>query len=212
MDGISAIQQRIGEISATIASLQPTTQATSSVTSTASLTGLFSTGATTATATDAGSFSAALASALSGATTVTTLDTTMTADGIPAALASYGNGLIPESALATIPGSSERMWAPAAEAAGRMIGDAAAAGVTIGVTDGYRDYDSQVQVAAEKGLYRKGGLAAVPGTSQHGWGLAVDLRLDATAQAWMREHAGAYGFTEAVAREPWHWEYAPPTS
>ena len=52
-------------------------------------------------------------------------------------------------------------------------------------------------------------LAATPGKSNHGWGLAVDLELDDRAQAWMRENAHNYGFVEDVAREPWHWGYRP---
>ena len=75
--------------------------------------------------------------------------------------------------------------------------------------DSYRTYDSQVDLAERKGLYKDGGLAAVPGTSDHGWGMAVDLSLDAGAQAWMRQHAGEYGFVEDTPREPWHWGYHP---
>jgi LAS superfamily LD-carboxypeptidase LdcB len=90
-----------------------------------------------------------------------------------------------------------------------MQAAAAAEGVTIGVTDSYRTYESQVDLVARKGLYSQGGLAAAPGTSMHGWGVATDLRLDSSAQAWMRSNAGRYGFVENVAREPWHWQYKP---
>jgi LAS superfamily LD-carboxypeptidase LdcB len=55
----------------------------------------------------------------------------------------------------------------------------------------------------------RGALAARPGTSNHGWGLALDLDLDGAAQSWMREHGWQYGFVESVPREPWHWEYRP---
>ena len=88
-----------------------------------------------------------------------------------------------------------------------MAADAAAQGVHIGVTDSYRSYDAQVSLAQRKGLYRNGGLAATPGTSNHGWGRALDLDLDAKAQAWLRANAGRYGFVEDVPREPWHWTY-----
>jgi LAS superfamily LD-carboxypeptidase LdcB len=82
-------------------------------------------------------------------------------------------------------------------------------GVTIGVTDSYRSYGEQVDLARRKGLYSQGGLAAKPGTSDHGWGLSLDLDLDGKAQAWMRRHADEYGFDENVPREPWHWTYKP---
>jgi zinc D-Ala-D-Ala carboxypeptidase len=128
----------------------------------------------------------------------------------PAELVGYGNGRIPPTALQPIDASgSHRLWAPAAAAFTALEADAARAGIRIGVTDSYRPYEVQERLAREKGLYAKGGLAATPGTSNHGWGLAVDLRLDAAGQAWMREHAWRYGFVEDVPREPWHWTYRP---
>jgi LAS superfamily LD-carboxypeptidase LdcB len=84
---------------------------------------------------------------------------------------------------------------------------AARDGVKIGITDSYRSYDAQVDVAERKGLYSRGGLAAEPGTSPHGWGIAVDLDLNTQAQSWMRAHAGQFGFVEDTPREPWHWVY-----
>jgi LAS superfamily LD-carboxypeptidase LdcB len=39
--------------------------------------------------------------------------------------------------------------------------------------------------------------------------MAVDLDLDDSAQAWMRENAWRYGFVEDTPREPWHWGYRP---
>ena len=89
----------------------------------------------------------------------------------------------------------------------RSVGVGDAEGVTIGITDSYRTYETQVDLVRRKGLYSQGGLAATPGTSDHGWGLAADLRLDASAQAWMRANAGRYGFAEDTPREPWHWAY-----
>lgn len=129
--------------------------------------------------------------------------------GIPIELQAYGNGRVPAGALSTISGTSHRLWAPAARSLEAMQAAAAAEGVTIGITDSYRTYESQVDLVARKGLYSQGGLAASPGTSMHGWGVAVDLRLDASAQAWMRGNAGRFGFVENVAREPWHWQYKP---
>ena len=90
-----------------------------------------------------------------------------------------------------------------------MIADAKKDGVNIGITDSYRPYAEQVDVARRKGLYSQGGLAAKPGTSEHGWGMATDLDLNAKALAWMRENGEKYGFVENVPREPWHWAYKP---
>ena len=128
--------------------------------------------------------------------------------GAPPGLEAFTNGRIPVESLAPIPGG-EVMWAPAAAAFTRMADDAARAGITLPVVDAYRPYEDQVRLADELGLYSQGGLAAVPGTSQHGWGRAIDLELDDAALNWMRANAGAYGFHETVPREPWHWEYHP---
>ena len=125
----------------------------------------------------------------------------------PADLAAYGNGKIPPGALSEIGFDGHRMWAPAAGQFQRLIADARAAGVEIGVTDSYRSYEQQVDLAERKGLYSQGGLAATPGTSNHGWGLSLDLDLDSQAQAWMRANGKNYGFVEDVPREPWHWTY-----
>lgn len=125
----------------------------------------------------------------------------------PPELRAYGNGRIPASALTPIGDGNHRLWRPAAQAFNQLRADAAAAGVNIGVTDSYRSYEAQVDLAERKGLYSQGGLAATPGTSNHGWGLSLDLDLDPKAQAWMRANGGRYGFVEDVPREPWHWTF-----
>jgi zinc D-Ala-D-Ala carboxypeptidase len=128
----------------------------------------------------------------------------------PAELVAYGNGRIPPAALEAIDTSgAHRLWAPAARAFRAMAADASAAGVTLRVTDSYRPLEAQERLARQKGLYRDGGLAAVPGTSNHGWGLALDLNLDSSALAWMRDNGWRHGFVEDVPREPWHWTYRP---
>lgn len=129
--------------------------------------------------------------------------------GIPTQLAAYGNGKIPASALEKVGDTNHRLWAPAAQSLTNMIAAAKKDGVTIGITDSYRPYEEQVDLAKRKGLYSQGGLAAKPGTSDHGWGMATDLDLNSKAQAWMRKHASEYGFEEDTPREPWHWGFKP---
>ncbi|MFF5227350.1 D-alanyl-D-alanine carboxypeptidase family protein [Dactylosporangium sp. NPDC000521] len=119
----------------------------------------------------------------------------------------YENGRIPVTALAEVGSTGHRLAAPAAAALESLMRAAQRDGVKIGITDSYRSYDEQVDLARRKGLYSQGGLAAKPGTSDHGWGLAVDLDLDARAQAWMRANGGRFGFTENTPREPWHWKF-----
>jgi hypothetical protein len=189
VDGIAAIGQRIAAIQATLGSLSPATAAA------------------TTTGSSGTAFAQALAEAVGTATGTATSSGARNADGVPVELAAYGNGKIPASALAEVGDTGHRLWAPAAEALERLRADAGRDGITIGITDSYRSYEAQVDVAARKGLYSQGGLAAVPGTSDHGWGMAVDLDLDSAAQSWMRQNAGRYGFAEDTPREPWHWAY-----
>lgn len=129
------------------------------------------------------------------------------ADGVPLTLATYGNGKVPAAALGSIGQGSHKMWAPAAAAYQQLHAAAARDGITIKATDSYRSYEQQVDLAQRKGLYSQGGLAAKPGTSEHGWGLSLDLDLSPKALTWMRTHAKEYGFEENVPREPWHWTF-----
>ncbi len=128
----------------------------------------------------------------------------------------YANGFLPNAVLCplqTAPG--QRLVAAAAQAFDRMsAARAALSGTALCVTDSYRDYAGQVQV-----FLTKPSLAATPGRSQHGWGLAVDLcggvqRSDSEAFAWMKQNAPAFGFRhpdwaepDGSRPEPWHWEY-----
>ena len=125
----------------------------------------------------------------------------------PAGLEAYGNGRIAEGALDSLGTGRHRLWGPAAEAFQRMRSAAAESGVQLEVTDSYRSFDEQVDVARRKGLYRNGGLAAEPGTSTHGWGLSVDVNATGPTLSWLRQYGAQYGFVEDVAREPWHWTY-----
>jgi hypothetical protein len=128
----------------------------------------------------------------------------------------YPNGLIPPSALCGIGVGAHRLRCDAAAAYRAMSAAFAEAfGGPICITDSYRSYDSQVKLYGEKPA-----LAAVPGTSNHGWGLAVDLcgGIDhyGTAQyRWMVANAGRFGWLHPTwadpgngREEPWHWEFA----
>ena len=87
---------------------------------------------------------------------------------------------------------------------------AKADGIDLSVTDSYRSYNQQVELAATKGLFANGGLGAVPGTSNHGWGLAVDIDVRSPkTMAWVNANGHRFGFAQASSREPWHWEFRP---
>jgi LAS superfamily LD-carboxypeptidase LdcB len=92
---------------------------------------------------------------------------------------------------------------------------AGAFGTPICITDSYRTYAAQVRLYGQKPA-----LAAVPGTSNHGWGLAVDLcggieAFGTRQYSWMKANSGRFGFLHPDwaepgngREEPWHWEYA----
>jgi len=192
--GIEGITSRIADIQSRIISLQ--TQAAPPATSV--------TAATSGKSASGTAFANVLSDAVTAGKTYK-----LNSKGIPTDLAAYGNGKIPASALEQVGTGRHKLWAPAAESLTRLIDDAKRDGVTVGITDSYRPYAEQVDLAHRKGLYSQGGLAAKPGTSEHGWGMAADLDLNAKALTWMRANGEKYGFDENVPRETWHWAYKP---
>jgi D-alanyl-D-alanine carboxypeptidase len=191
MKGIEGVAARIAHIQATMAAMAPPAVAPK-----------------TAPATSGTSFAAALNSALAS-TAPASASTALNANGVPTSLAAYGNGKVPEHALNKVGNTGHQLWAPAAVALERVIDAARRDGVKIGITDSYRSYAEQVDLVRRKGLYSQGGLAAKPGTSDHGWGMAADLNLNSQAQAWMRANGPKFGFHEDTPREPWHWGFKP---
>ncbi|SNR34309.1 D-alanyl-D-alanine carboxypeptidase family protein [Blastococcus mobilis] len=128
----------------------------------------------------------------------------------------YPNGLIPPSAMCPLGAAGHRLRCDAAAAYRAMsVAYAGAFGTPLCITDSYRTYASQVRLYGQKPA-----LAAVPGTSNHGWGLAVDLcggieRFGTPQYDWMKANAGRFGFLHPDwaepgngREEPWHWEYA----
>jgi len=129
---------------------------------------------------------------------------------VPPELAPYGNGRIPPDRLVRIGQGNHRLYAPAAASWDQVVQAARDDGIDLRITDSYRSYDQQVDLVRRKGLYSEGGLGARPGTSNHGWGLAVDADVrDPDVLAWVRENAPRFGWVEAAPREPWHWEFRP---
>ncbi|MEV7934208.1 M15 family metallopeptidase [Curtobacterium sp. NPDC089185] len=94
--------------------------------------------------------------------------------------------------------------APAAAAWNAMV---AASGNMLTLTEGYRDLASQ-QYRWARYKAGRGNLAAAPGTSIHGYGLAADI---GAGQAWARANGARFGWHPTglsfSQREPWHFEY-----
>jgi LAS superfamily LD-carboxypeptidase LdcB len=113
-------------------------------------------------------------------------------------------------------GTQPRMFPEAAFNYERMREAAKDDGVRVRIVFSYRTFD--VQVDKDKAEKAGGNTAATPGFSNHGWGLALDLNLPDTMEAftpehhqelrWLRHNAlERFGFDEDVDGEPWHWTY-----
>jgi hypothetical protein len=141
----------------------------------------------------------------------------------------YSNGEIPDDKLRYINnwksykgavGSDKgrvRLYDRASRALDQLLAAAEAQNIKFKINSAYRTYSDQVTVKQQQGA-----LAATPGRSNHGFGLAVDfaagpgLRKLKTADIhykWLLANAGKYGFrrlpwgNKGEDWEAWHWEY-----
>lgn len=125
----------------------------------------------------------------------------------------FPNGLIPSKYLCPLPQKGKELRADAALAFYKL--NAAYKrrfGRDMCVTDSYRSLAEQHRVYAERP-----GFAAVPGTSNHGKGQAVDLcggvqNSGSVQFNWMEASAKTYGWLHPAWAysnpfEPWHWEF-----
>lgn len=129
----------------------------------------------------------------------------------------FPNGVIPAEYLCAVPWTdSHRLECSAAadlvllDAEYRLDHD----GAHIPFTDSYRTLQGQYDCRD-----RKGSMCATPGTSNHGWGTAVDFAggvetFGSDAYWWMDEHAPAFGWVHPAWAKPWgsnpeawHWEH-----
>lgn len=138
-------------------------------------------------------------------------------DGAALHVDQYGNGRLPDRVLCELPGEGDERLRP--DAAVAFVRLAAAyeesIGTAICLTDAYRTLAEQQQLRRIKPRF-----AARPGSSEHGWGLAVDLSCGVQSfrtkqHAWMVANAGRYGWflpdwalRGGSRPEPWHWEFS----
>ncbi|MBE1535572.1 M15 family metallopeptidase [Actinomadura algeriensis] len=126
----------------------------------------------------------------------------------------YANGRIPDEDLCPLPQEDESLRADAAAAFYKL--NAAyheEFGEEMCVRSSYRGYEKQEE------LYESmpAGMAARPGNSKHGLGIAADLcggvEDDESAEfAWLEDNAEEYGWIHpdwaySNPYEPWHWEF-----
>lgn len=146
----------------------------------------------------------------------------------PSDLVGQRNGELDPRLLKPIPGG--QLHHTAADAWNAMRAAAARDGIELGPstsTNTYRPYASQLTfwteryvtwVASSDGPYYFDGrfwwklpgvdTAAIPGQSNHGWGLAIDV-VGATNNrlAWLLANAWLFGFSWEIQSEPWHVRY-----
>lgn len=128
--------------------------------------------------------------------------------------------------------------AEVAEHLGRLVDDAAAAGLGLRVISGFRSYRTQAETHASwvrrRGRRAAEAVSARPGHSEHQTGLAVDVDStdgfcyldacfgDTPEGRWVGRHAHRHGFVLSFPRgtrhrtgityEPWHLRYVGPTA
>lgn len=126
---------------------------------------------------------------------------------------------------------------PAARSCRALVAAAEAAGFKVRATGTYRTLKQQEQLFLSRYTTKqlpgrptkkwngitywqlpKTSMAAVPGTSNHGWGLAIDFAEELNGKPgvesvsprfvkWMIKHAKSYGFSAELQSEPWHWRF-----
>jgi LAS superfamily LD-carboxypeptidase LdcB len=157
---------------------------------------------------------------------------------LPADLVNVTNGALPDSIMRTVGPAGGRLHHLAARAFGALVVAGAAAGHSLTYTPGgcYRTFQQQSELFSRRWttrfiagrpttdyagqrwyLMRGMARAARPGTSNHGFGLAVDYATGATPAAatsltpaalrWIIANAGSLGWSAELDSEPWHWRY-----
>lgn len=124
------------------------------------------------------------------------------------------NGLLATKDLCTLWDGHTQMRADAAVALAELNeAHVVRFGTNLCLSSGYRTLAQQRAVKAQKG-----GLAATPGKSNHGWGLAMDfcqLQTSGARWTWLNENGPTFGWEQpswavrggSGPYEPWHWEY-----
>jgi len=124
------------------------------------------------------------------------------------------NGQLKQSDLCTLWDGTNKLRGDAASSLAELnLAFKARFGHDLCISNGYRTIAEQRVLKSEKG-----GLAALPGRSNHGWGLAVDLcptETSGRSYDWIKENAAIYGWENPAWALPggsgpyevWHWEY-----
>lgn len=155
---------------------------------------------------------------------------------LPSALVKAKNGQLPEKQLVACGLRGFKMAQPAARAMKALVAAAREAGFELTATGTYRSLEAQQRLFRQRYSrfplenaptriwngnvwYQKPrtAVAAIPGTSNHGLGLAADLALinpagrvvslPANCVWFLVNEAPKFGFHAELQSEPWHWTY-----
>lgn len=156
---------------------------------------------------------------------------------MPSCLKGQENGKLPSSLLVPCGVSKFLMVPPAARSMAAMVAAANADNIQVRATGTYRSYEAQVALFLARYSVReitgrptkkwngvtywqrpRTAMAAVPGTSNHGLGLAIDFAEELNGKPgvesvsdrfvrWLVKNAATYGFSAEAQSEPWHWRY-----
>lgn len=139
---------------------------------------------------------------------------------------------VPQTRKVNGPGMSQTMRPDAAAALEEMFAAAKEDGVNLSIVSGYRSYSKQATIYSRKkatyGQAEADRVSALPGTSEHQLGLAMDLAKKGSSQLnkafgkteegqWVSAHAHEFGFivrylegyeeVTGYMYEPWHVRY-----
>lgn len=128
----------------------------------------------------------------------------------------FNNGEIPLEAMCALEFEAQHQLRCDAAYMLQLLNEAFAAefGHNLPIVSSYRTIESQYELAITKP-----NLSATPGTSNHGWGIAIDFgtpinEYESDKHIWLRLNAPDFGWDNPLwARgdgsrpEPWHWEF-----
>lgn len=153
----------------------------------------------------------------------------------PTIIKPFANGQLPANVMEPCGIRSFVLEREAARSMRALVKKARRDGIALSATGTYRSYAGQVSLFQQRyqltpsyagartewwqgkqWWLRKGVAgAAVPGSSNHGWGLAVDFSirtrvgkevpLNTAALKWLAENGAAFGWWNTTHSENWHW-------
>lgn len=120
----------------------------------------------------------------------------------------YANGKLPASTLCSISYAANWKLACYAIKDYEAMNSAYRAAIGSNLTITHGTMTAYRTVADQQYLWDNcPSRCAVPGTSNHGLGKAIDISRSGAGETWLANNASKYGFVRDVSGEPWHFHY-----